>query len=191
MQWNQHSNKESREQEFMGTSDPANKPWATKKIIELDPTTVLDCGAGAGIYLDIVKQYVSDSVFVAGVEVWQPYIEQFNLKSRYNLIIEDDLRNIEDFNYDLVIFGDILEHMTEEEALKIWDKVSKQAKYAIISIPIIHYHQDAINGNPYEIHVDEDWSTERVLLKFSHIVEHKEFPQTGVFVAKFDKVDIE
>lgn len=189
MLWNRHSNKENREQEFMGTSDPANKPWTIEKIIELDPTTVLDCGAGAGVYLDIVKQYVSDSVYVAGVEAWHPYIEQFNLTSRYNLIIEDDLRNIEDFNYDLVIFGDILEHMTEAEALKIWDKVSRQAKYAIISIPIIHYHQDAINGNPYEVHVEEDWSTERVLQKFNYIVEYKEFPQTGVFVAKFDKAE--
>ena len=173
----------------MGTSDPTNKPWTIQKIIELNPKKVLDCGAGAGIYLDLIKQHMGNDIYVAGVEAWHPYIEQFNLEAKYDLIIEKDLRDVEDFNYDLVILGDILEHMTEEDALKVWDRICKQAEYAIISIPIVHYHQDAINGNPYEIHVEEDWSTERVLQKFNYIVEYKEFPQTGVFVAKFDKAD--
>ena len=75
--------------------------------------------------------------------------------------------------------------MSEAEAIKLWDKISKQAKHAIISIPIIHYHQDAINGNPYEVHVEEDWNTEKVLEKFHSIIEHVEFPVTGVFVARF------
>jgi hypothetical protein len=90
------------------------------------------------------------------------------------------------FEYDLVILGDILEHMSESDAINLWDKISKQAKYAIISIPIIHYHQDAINGNPYEVHVEEDWTVERVLEKFSHIVEHKKFEVTGTFIAEFN-----
>jgi len=34
--------------------------------------------------------------------------------------------------------------------------------------------------------VEEDWNTERVLKTFKGIVEHKEFPVTGVFIAKFD-----
>jgi hypothetical protein len=76
--------------------------------------------------------------------------------------------------------------MSEEDALKIWDKVSKMAKRAIISIPIIHYHQDAINGNPYEVHVEEDWDASRVLSTFEGIVEYELFPVTGVFLAEFD-----
>ena len=39
--------------------------------------------------------------------------------------------------------------------------------------------------NPYKIHHEEDWSTERVLKAFSGIIEYKEFEITGVFVAKF------
>jgi len=169
----------------MGHSDPTNKPWTISKIKELNPTTVLDCGAGAGIYLDLIRKEIGDNVIVDAVEVWMPYIEQFNLANRYNSLHNIDLREISNFRYDLVILGDVLEHMTEEEALKVWDLVASQAKYAIISIPIIHYHQDAINGNPYEVHVEEDWNTEKVLKKFKNIVEHVEFPQTGVFVAKF------
>jgi predicted nicotinamide N-methyase len=169
----------------MGHSDPTNKPWTIAKIKELNPATVLDCGAGAGIYLDLIKKEIGNNVIVDAVEVWMPYIEQFDLANRYNSLYNIDLRKMSNFNYDLVILGDVLEHMTENDALKVWDLVASQAKYAIISIPIIHYHQDAINGNPYEVHVEEDWNTEKVLQKFKNIVEYVEFPQTGVFVANF------
>jgi hypothetical protein len=67
----------------------------------------------------------------------------------------------------------------------LWNRISEEAKYALISIPIIHYEQGAINDNPYEVHVEEDWFTEKILQKFSNIVEYKEFSQTGVFIAKF------
>jgi cyclopropane fatty-acyl-phospholipid synthase-like methyltransferase len=169
----------------MGFSDPENKPWAAEKIKELNPSTVLDVGAGQGTYLDLIRRDLGEKVNVTAVEVWEPYIDQFNLVNRYNKVIKDDVRNLENFSYDLVILGDIIEHMTEDDAVILWDRISSQAKNAIISIPIIHYHQDAINGNPYEVHVEEDWNTERVLEKFSNIVEYKEFSITGTFIAKF------
>lgn len=170
----------------MGYSDPTNKPWTQEKIIELSPTTVLDVGAGQGVYLDLIRQGLGAGVVVNAVEVWQPYIDQFNLENRYDKLFVMDVRQMTNFKYDLIILGDVLEHMSEESAVELWDRISQQAKCAIISIPIIHYHQDAINGNPYEVHVEEDWNTERVLSTFKGIVEHKEFPVTGVFIAKFD-----
>jgi cyclopropane fatty-acyl-phospholipid synthase-like methyltransferase len=170
----------------MGFSDPTNKPWTQEKIIELKPTTVLDVGAGQGVYLDLIRQGLGAGVVVNAVEVWQPYIDQFDLENRYNKLFAMDVRDLTNFAYDLVILGDVLEHMSEDSAVELWDRISQQARNAIISIPIIHYHQDAINGNPYEVHVEEDWNTEKVLKTFKGIVEHKEFPVTGVFIAKFD-----
>lgn len=169
----------------MGFSDPTNKPWTQQKIIELNPKTVLDVGAGQGVYLNLIRESLGQNVIVSAVEVWKPYIDQFNLQNRYDHLYPIDVREMIDFDYDLVILGDILEHMTELDAIALWDRISKKARYAIISIPIIHYHQDAINGNPYEVHVDEDWNTERVLKSFHSIIEHVEFPVTGVFVARF------
>lgn len=169
----------------MGFSDPENKPWAAEKIKEINPATVLDVGAGQGVYLDIIRRDLGTKVHIVAVEVWKPYIDQFNLTNRYDKVIQSDIREVDNFDYDLVIFGDILEHMSEEDALEVWDKVSKQARNALISIPIIHYHQDAINDNPYEIHVEEDWNSKRVLENFSNIVEYKEFSVTGTFIAKF------
>lgn len=170
----------------MGYSDPTNKPWTKEKIIEINPKTVLDVGAGQGVYLDLIRDGLGAGVIVNAVEVWQPYIDQFNLENRYDKLFAMDVKDMNNFKYDLVILGDVLEHMSEESAVELWSRISQQARNAIISIPIIHYHQDAINGNPYEVHVEEDWNTERVLKTFNGIIEHKEFPVTGVFIAKFD-----
>lgn len=170
----------------MGFSNPENKPWAAEKIAEINPRTVLDVGAGQGTYLDIVKSVSPDVVKVHAIEVWEPYIEQFNLRQRYDRVFRMDVREVVDFYYDLVIFGDVLEHMTEAEAIDVWRRVSSQARWAIIAIPIVHYHQDAINDNPYEVHVEEDWSEERVLDCFSNIVEYKIFEVTGTFIARFN-----
>ena len=170
----------------MPHSDGANKPWAIEKIKELDPKTVLDCGTGSGIYLDLIRDNVGQTVIINGIEIWQPYIEEYNLEKRYDKLFKVDVREHDNFEYDLVIFGDILEHMSKEDALLLWEKVSKQAKYGIISIPTIHYPQGPAFGNPYEIHVKDDWTTEEVLNSFSNIVDHKVFEITSVFIAKFN-----
>jgi len=169
----------------MPYSDPANKPWTAEKIKEINPRSVLDVGAGAGAYLDLIREHLGYEVYVEAVEVWEPYIKEFNLESRYGAVWNKDVREWKTFPYDLVIFGDILEHMTKEEAIELWDKVSKTARYAIISIPIIHYPQGHEHGNPYEEHVKDDWSSEEILETFSNIKEYKEFDITGVYIARF------
>jgi predicted RNA methylase len=171
----------------MGVSDPTNKPYAEELISWLKPKTVIDVGAGAGIYGDIVRRVAPDAKLIA-IEAWKPYIDQFNLTSRYDEVINMDVREVESLEADLVIFGDILEHMSQEDAVELWGRVAQQARYAIISVPIVHWHQDAINGNPYEVHVKEDWDEEQVLAAFSNIVEYELFPQTGTFLAKFGDI---
>lgn len=169
----------------MPVSNPETKPWIMEHVLKLQPKTVLDVGAGKGVYLNAIRQFMGKAVHVTAVEVWEPYIKFFSLKSRYDEVIQEDVRKIEDFKYDLVILGDVLEHMSVEEAMALWDKVSKQAKYAVIAIPTVHMPQGAVNDNPYEVHVEEDWTPEKVLSSFSNIVDHKVFTETGAFLAKF------
>ena len=172
-----------------GNSMPEGKPYAISKIIEIDPKTVLDVGAGRGAYATIMFPYKPNIVFDA-VEIWEPYVEKFNLKNKYRNIYIQDIRDFNDFSYDLVIFGDVLEHMPMSDAIKVWENVSCKAKYALISIPIVHMPQDELEGNPYEVHEEEDWSTELVLKKFHSIVEYKEFEFTGIFIAKFGEKNV-
>jgi hypothetical protein len=158
-----------------------------RRIKELNPKTVLDVGTGMGDYLELIKTYVSPEIVVHGVEVWEPYVKEYSLDKRYDKLIIQDVREMTEFEYDLVILGDVLEHMPETDAVALWGTVSKQAKHALISIPIGHHPQGAWGGNPYEIHHEEDWSVDRVLHVFPGIIEHKEFDITGVFIAKFNE----
>jgi ABC-type taurine transport system substrate-binding protein len=172
---------------FVGASHPETKPWIIDKVMNLHPeeiNSILDVGAGAGIYCDVLF-HAGFRGDIDAIEVWEPYINEFDLDNKYDFVFQEDVRKWDDFNYDLIIFGDILEHMTVEEALAVWDKVSKQAKYAVIAIPIIHYHQPAINNNPYEEHVKEDWSHEEVLNTFPYIVDSWKGEITGAYWAKF------
>ena len=170
----------------MGNSAPENKSWAATVISKLQPKTVLDIGPGEGIYGKIVRKHSPSTKKLVGVEIWAPYVQQFGLRDFYDEVWICDARIYPEFRYDLVIIGDVLEHMTKEEAISLWNKVSKQAKYALISVPIIHFHQGPANGNPYELHVKEDWTSEEVMESFPGIVAHQDFEVTGIYLAKFD-----
>jgi SAM-dependent methyltransferase len=169
----------------MGTSHPESRGWVVRKIRQGRVMSILDVGAGSGTYSDALKRNGYTRAYIDAVEVWQPYIEEFNLHSKYRNVYQEDIRNWNDFNYDLVIFGDILEHMSKEEAVEVWNKVSGSAKYAVIAIPIIHYHQGEVNGNPYERHVKDDWSYNEVLETFSGIVDSWKGNVVGAFWADF------
>lgn len=168
----------------MGTSHPETKPWILNKIKEYNPKTILDVGAGSGTYADLLKNN-GCMITIDAVEVWEPYIKEFNLNKKYRKVYQTDIRDFDRYNHDLVIFGDILEHMSIEDALEVWNTASKYCSFAVISIPIIHYHQHAINGNPYEEHVKEDWSHQEVLETFPNIVDSWQGEITGAYWAKF------
>jgi hypothetical protein len=156
--------------------------WIKNKI---NPQTVLDVGAGVGTYSLLFRKYDFVPKLLNAIEVWEPYIKEYELLNKYKNVFNVDVREWEDWNYDLVILGDVLEHMSKDEALTLWDKISKQARYAIISIPIIDCPQGHEHDNPYEEHIKDDWTTQEVLKSFTNIIDHNEYSVVGVFLAKF------
>ncbi len=132
---------------------------------------VLDIGVGSGTYYNVFghpEGILAHAKWV-GVEVWLPYIDRFNLKDKYDVLISQDARTIDYsvFNkFDVVFLGDVLEHMTKDEAVALISKISKVADIGIISIPIIHLPQGEEEGNPYEVHVKDDWTHEEVIQTF-------------------------
>ena len=148
---------------------------------------VLDLGVGSGTYFDYyaVRYNKLSKAEWYGIEVWQPYIEQFCLEQKYTKIYNADLRK---FDYsilpkiDLVFAGDVLEHMDKKSAINIVKECKKISKYLIISIPIVHYPQEAINGNPYEAHVKDDWSHQEVVDTFDGIIKYHQGSLTGAYL---------
>lgn len=135
---------------------------------EASINTVVDIGPGSGTYVKLIRE---DAKCCAnanwiGVEIWKPYIEEFNLESRYTEILNQDVRTInwEQVNPDVVIAGDVLEHMTKEDAIVLVDRILAVAKTLIVSIPIRYMPQDEhAYDNPHEAHIKDDWSHDEVL----------------------------
>jgi predicted TPR repeat methyltransferase len=124
-----------------------------------------------------------------GVEVWGAYIEEYNLKDRYDYLINDDIRKLDFFkigNFDLCFLGDVLEHMTKEESIAVVDNVLTYCKHVIISIPIVYMPQGAFENNPYEIHIKDDWSDEEVKSTFSYIKDSAAVSKIGVYYLRKD-----
>lgn len=166
----------------MGTSHPETKPWVVQRIIDSGARHVLDVGAGAGGWADALLAAGYKGTLTA-VEVWEPYIYAFRLLERYSVVLQRDVRHIEPevfAAYDVVIFGDVLEHMTRDEALQVWDRAGA-APHAAIAIPIIHYCQGALNDNPYEEHVVDNWAHDTVLAAFPGITDSQAFTITGAY----------
>lgn len=168
----------------MPYSDQCNQPWVIEQLRTLELTSMLDVGAGSGTYGHIFTEHFPDVKRVA-VEAWMPYIDEFNLHFLYTELFNRDIRDQTYFEYDLVIFGDILEHMTKDEALDVWDKVSSQAKYALLAIPIVYMPQDDVNGNPYEKHIKDDWTHDEVLATFPQITKFITADSVGSYLAEF------
>ena len=168
----------------MPRSDTSNRDWVAKKIVDLYPETALDVGPGEGAYGRLLTAH-SPLTTRHAVEIWAPYIEQYRLENIYHRVYVCDARIFFNYKYDLVILGDVLEHMSRAEALALWSVVSSSAKAAIISMPIIHYPQGEEEGNPYETHVEEDWSHDEILSSFVGIQDFEKYRVTASYFAQF------
>jgi len=143
----------------MPYSSEEGKEWMKKTILDLNPSSVLDIGAGSGTYFDLAAQ--KGQKWWA-VEIWSPYIQQFGLANKYDGIILGDVRDILWPKVELTIFGDVLEHMSKEDALIVWNKAISHSRYVLLSIPLGEYPQGAYEGNEYEEH-KSTWTHEECM----------------------------
>ena len=117
--------------------------------------TCLDVGACDGKWWNLLGDYL----VMDAVEVWEPNIRENDLERKYRRVFCADIRRFWYKDYDLVIFGDVLEHMSVEDAQKVLHWASLMSKDYIIGVPF-NYPQDEIYGNPYERHIQDDLTPE-------------------------------
>lgn len=166
---------------FSSESGKTAIKWVVSKLPKKD--RMLDIGAGCGTYAKMFP-----AKHWTGVEVWEPYVEKYGLKNLYNDLIVKDATELE-FNehYDVAFAGDVLEHMSSEEAIKLIKKLKACADTVIISIPIGHYPQGPYEDNPYEIHIVDNWTDEAVKEAFGVPTFSRIDSEIGVYVySKFD-----
>lgn len=162
-------------------------------FLDKDIHKILDIGPGSGNYYDLftgqgeyehkVKLHVEDW---SAIEIWGPYIDFFHLTGKYNHIYVQDVYDT-DWDklgsFDIIIFGDVIEHMAFNRAKEAIQKASNHAKWLVLSLPIINYPQEPSYGNIYEAHV-EQYSPERVkeLLEGFEILAQEEGSVIGAYI---------
>lgn len=175
----------------MPSSVAEGKGWTAamlERLAKLTPIrSVVDIGAGCGTYA-AMRDSAPEAKWTA-VEIWEPYVAQFDLWSKYDEIVLADARTMDWTDYDFAFCGDVLEHMNAEDAMALWDQVLEHCRFAVISIPVVHYPQGEYEGNPFEAHVVDDWSHERVLECFPGVRVHEVYSTVGVYFAASSDID--
>ncbi|WP_182914671.1 hypothetical protein [Paenibacillus thiaminolyticus] len=156
----------------MGTSNWQNISFCVDLIRRISPSSILDVGVGFGRWGIISREFLdvwngkvekeSWNIHVEGIEAFPSNIENYH-KEFYSKIWGQDAR---DFfrscstKYDLIIFGDVLEHFYKEEGYELLDTALKISDFIMINIPIGgDWEQDCLYGNDYEEHKSE-WELE-------------------------------
>lgn len=139
------------------SSYKAGKPEAIEWIKQhfKKGETCLDVGACDGKWADLLQGYLK----IDGIEAYKPNIINHFLYPKYNGIFCADIREFQYEWYDLIIFGDVIEHLTVSDAQRVISYAWDRCRDMIIAVPFLH-EQGAKYGNPYEVHQQPDLTPE-------------------------------
>lgn len=161
----------------MPTSTPIFKEQTKDYILKHIPkdTNIIDIGAGIGTYADMLKPLGYNNI--DAIEVFQPYIDGYGLKSKYRSVFNQNIIDSEIYllDYNLAILGDVIEHMTYRDSLIVLNKLN-HCKNIIICVPF-NAPQGPEMGNQYEIHIQNDLTNE----KFLHM-----YPDFDILCLRYD-----
>lgn len=123
---------------------------------------ILDVGAGEGTYYNLLHDIYKN---IDAVEVFKPNIDNYKLEEKYNKVYYSDIKDLKYDYYDLIIFGDIIEHLEIKEAQKVLEYADKHCKEMIVAVPY-ELEQGIAEDNIYEIHKQADLTPKIVLERY-------------------------
>ena len=113
---------------------------------------ILDVGACDGVWRRLLPQFPA----MDAVEAFWPNAARLE---GYRNVFLTDIRKFEYEHYDLIIFGDVIEHLRVEDAQTVLAYAWHRCKDMIVAVPWL-YEQGEIYGNPYERHIQDDLTPE-------------------------------
>lgn len=124
--------------------------WINKNF---PPSSImLDVGAGEGKWAKLLPEYRMDAC-----EAFEP--NAMNLLHLYCEVFCCNITDLKYQHYDLVIFGDIIEHLSVKDAQKVINYAKEHCDDMIVAVPFL-YPQGELYGNPYERHIQDDLTPE-------------------------------
>jgi hypothetical protein len=172
----------------VGTSNWQNISYNINLVRKINPGSILDVGIGFGRWGILFREFLEiwgngkyDGRWgrrIDGIEIFPGYIKDYH-KYFYDEIYigsaVDFLRNLKT-NYDLINFGDVLEHIEKENAEEILQLAMDKSRYVLVNIPIgAHWAQKGTADNPFEEHKSIWYYRDFVKHKYYRIKSFKDF----------------
>ena len=127
-------------------------------------STCLDVGACDGKWGKLLNDYL----YMDGIEIFKNNIGKHKLNSIYHTCYLGDIREFRYKHYDLIIFGDVLEHMSVEDAQKVLDYAWDRCRDLIVAVPYEWVNRSHY-GNPWEVHIQDDLTPANVLERYPRL----------------------
>lgn len=130
--------------------------WICERVPE--GGLILDVGACDGKWADLIHAKRPDIIMDA-CEIFKPNAAR--ILDRYSEIFIGNITHYcyEREVYDMVIFGDVIEHMDEDDAWYALMYAERHAEDYVVGVPF-EYPQGEIYGNPWERHIQDDLTPE-------------------------------
>lgn len=144
----------------MPGSSEEGKPWMLAHYLDMAPATVVDIGPGVGTYANLMRP--EHHAHWTGMEIFAPYIERYDLASKYDEIVVGDAREVDLPTADLYIAGDVVEHLTRPDGAALIERMKAAAKHLLVSVPIVRYEQGEWGGNIHEAHLHH-WTDDEMI----------------------------
>lgn len=164
----------------MPISSEKGKPFIKWVMSKVPHARKLDIGCGCGTY---AKMFPGGEW--TGVEIWQPYVERYGLSDLYPTLHNQDARvwsPDEGQAFDVTFLGDVLEHMSTEDARNLIDRAKSWSDTVVVSIPIGYHPQGEWEGNPHETHITDNWTVEKFFDAFGAPTTYRVDGEIGVFI---------
>ena len=160
----------------------STNPITLEQIKSMNISKFLDVGCGDGFYGKLVR-YLHPDVHMIGVEKELSYITKWKLGEIYNEIINKDIANvIGNLRGDLIVFGDVLEHLVKEDADKVIKTSVDNFSHIIINAPL--GFQEQKHAIESEIH---KCGLSKIDFENYNILHYEEFNQNGLMFNCFIK----
>lgn len=149
----------------MGTSNWQNISYVVDVIKTINPYKILDFGMGFGRWGILAREFLEvwgDENYsgkwkrqIDGVEVFPDYIKPYHQYFYSNIYMEEGYEWLKkcSLKYDLVIFGDVIEHFEKSRGLELIEKALSISQFILINIPLgENWEQSEKNKNKFEEH---------------------------------------
>ncbi|MDO4629113.1 MAG: class I SAM-dependent methyltransferase [Planctomycetia bacterium] len=158
-----------------GTSVPFLDTATIELLRNLYPARVVDIGAGAGKYGRICRELFGDAIHLTAVDGCPITCEHLKTEGRYNVVenllidqwIQKTLTEKQETlgkkrgklknqrpckKYDLIICGDVLEHLTRKQCFRTINNFLRLAETVLVVVPLRNVIQEEQDENPLELH---------------------------------------